>query len=88
MRDVIHLRLRNDRDVWEPNDLIDMLFLPCAAAYADVVVSERKTGDYLARVHRSRADGARIVTSFPQLIDALGELTEETACQSAVGGTS
>lgn len=88
MRDVIHMRLRNDRDVWEPNDLIDMLFLPCAAAYAAVVVSERKTGDYLARVHRSRADGARIVTSFAQLIDAVGELTAHTACQSAAGGTS
>lgn len=71
MRDVIHLRLRNSEDNWEPNDLIDMLFLPCAAAYADFLVCERKTGDLLRRGERHRNDGAQIVSSLVDLTDLL-----------------
>ena len=74
MRDVIHFRLRNAGDTWEPNDLIDMLYLPCAAAYADIVVCERKTGDYLRRAQRTRIDGARVLTSFVDLVHLLNEM--------------
>ncbi len=85
MRDVIHFRLRNADDSWEPNDLIDMLFLPCATAYADIVVSEQKTGDYLRRAQRSRCDGARIVISFSELVDVLSESIGEVGARSTGG---
>lgn len=88
MRDAIHSRLRNADDSWEANDLIDMLFLPCAAAYADFVVSERKAGDYLLRAQRSRSDGARIITSLADLLDFLGPRTIGLggAARSVAGG--
>lgn len=70
-REVIHLRLLNAQNAWDPNDLIDMLFLPCAAGYADYVVCERQAGDYLQRVARSRSAGATVVTSIRELLDAL-----------------
>jgi hypothetical protein len=70
-REVIHLRLCNARDAWKANDLIDMLFLPCAAAYCDFVVGEKKTIDYLVRAERSRSDGAVLVSSLAALVDRL-----------------
>jgi hypothetical protein len=71
MRDVIHFRLRNAGDRWEPNDLVDMMYLPCAAAYADFVVAENKTRDYLLRAQRTRSDGALVVSSIAQLMERL-----------------
>ncbi len=85
MRDVIHFRLRNADDRWQPNDLIDMLFLPCAAAYADIVMAERKTGDYLERAERSRCDGARVVTSFSELVDVLTSRISDDGVRSSGG---
>ncbi len=49
MMEATILRLRNSQDDWHENDFIDMLFLSCAAAYADIVVAERKTADMLLR---------------------------------------
>ena len=70
-RELIHLRLMNTADVWEPNDLVDILFLTCAAAYADYVVCENKTGDYLQRAGRHRPGGAMVMTSVDELMTAL-----------------
>jgi hypothetical protein len=70
-REVIHRRLLNAQDAWEHHDLVDMLFLPCAAGYADYVVCENKTGDYLKRVARDRSGGAIIYTSIRDLMAAL-----------------
>jgi hypothetical protein len=49
-RGTLTLRMSNPNQKWEPNDLIDIQFLTCAAGYADVVVGERQTIDYLRRV--------------------------------------
>lgn len=70
-REVIHLRLRNAQIAWDPNDLIDLLFLPCAAGYSDYVVCENQVGDYLRRVARNRSDGATVLTSIRDLVAAL-----------------
>ena len=70
-RELIHLRLLNTGDTWEPNDLVDVLYLSCAAGYADYVVCEKKTGDYLQRVSRNRPGGASVVTSIRELLAAL-----------------
>jgi hypothetical protein len=47
--EVLYHRLRNADDTWERNDLIDMNFLCCAAGYADIVVGEKQTTEYLRR---------------------------------------
>jgi len=72
-REVMHFRLVNADDHWDEHDLIDMMYLPCAAHYADYVVCEKKTGDYLQRVARDRSGGATVVTSIRDLVSALGE---------------
>jgi hypothetical protein len=52
LEDMLYHRLRNPDDHWQGNDLLDMHFLSCAAGYADLVVAERKFGDYLKRARR------------------------------------
>lgn len=69
----MHFRLVNADDHWDEHDLIDMMYFPCAAHYADYVVCEKKTGDYLQRVAHHRAEGATVVTSIRDLVAALGE---------------
>ena len=70
MRQMLFARLRNVGQQWEPNDLVDILFLCCAAGYADVVVGERRTIGYL-RQAQSPAPRAKLAAS---LADALALL--------------
>ena len=71
LHEVTHDRLSNADDRWEPNDLNDVHFLACAAAYADVVVAERKTSEYLRRAARRTPAGAFVCR---KLGDAVAEL--------------
>lgn len=70
-REVAHARLSDPRDRWHYHDLIDMIYLPCAAEYADYLVCEKKTAHYLQRTGRGRPGSGEVVTSFGQLLDAL-----------------
>lgn len=70
-RELVHRRLLNAQIKWGVNDLVDVLFLPCAAGYADYVVCEKQTGDYLQKVRGDRSGGARVFTSIAALIAAL-----------------
>ena len=72
MRDVMHFRLRNPTEAWEANDLVDMMYLPCATAYADYVVAENQTRHYLQRAQRTRTDGAEVMSTLTELVDHLG----------------
>lgn len=67
-REVLHRRLSNADDRWEANDLNDQLYLRTAAAYADVVVGEKKTCNYLLKTLGRVAPGAAV---FYRLADAL-----------------
>jgi hypothetical protein len=60
LQEIIRHRLSNADDRWEPNDLNDAHFLACAAAYADVVVGEKKTIEYLRRAARRCVPGAEV----------------------------
>ncbi|RPK53516.1 hypothetical protein EES40_00630 [Streptomyces sp. ADI93-02] len=73
--DVIGHRLKN-RAKWEPNDLIDILFLGCAAAYADVVVAERTATDYLQRSWGSRDRSCPVVAKLPEAVGKLSHLLD------------
>ncbi len=72
MREVMDMRLRNPNERWEANDLVDMLFLCCAAAYADVVVAEKKTVGYLRRARKHSFGRARLCTSLAEAVAELG----------------
>ena len=69
-REVTHARLRDANDRWHRHDLVDMLYLPCAAAHGDFVVAEKKMAHYLQRTTRDRSTCV-VVASFADLIAAL-----------------
>lgn len=71
--DVVDFRLSNGSR-WVPNDLIDMLFLGCAAAYADVVIAERTATNYLARAWRNRDGSSPVVATLAEGVEALQRL--------------
>lgn len=63
MRQMLFARLRNVGQRWESTDLMDIMFLSCAAGYADLVVGERQAIGYL-RQARSPAPPAELTTSL------------------------
>jgi hypothetical protein len=71
--DVLDERLSSFQTRWESNDLIDMLFLGCAAAYADVVVAERTATNYLNAVWRRRPGKCPVVRTLAEALDRLDE---------------
>jgi hypothetical protein len=71
--DALAERLVN-RARWEPNDLIDMLYLACAAAYADVVVAEHKATQYLTAAWRGRQEPCPVVPTLRELASRLTDL--------------
>lgn len=70
--EVLYHRFRNSQDRWEENDLFDMQFLTVAAGYADMVVAEKKFGDYLTRARRRYPEAAPVVTSLAAAAAGLG----------------
>jgi hypothetical protein len=70
---LIH-RLRDANDKWERNDLNDMNYLACAGGYADVVVGEKKTSDYLARADRALTPHAFVCAKLPQAVEHLSAM--------------
>jgi hypothetical protein len=74
LHEVLYHRLRNADDKWERNDLIDMNFLCCAAGYADIVVGEKQTSEYLRRAESRSAPGAVVCRTLPEAVDALQRL--------------
>lgn len=72
LEDMLYHRLRNPDDHWQSNDLLDMHFLSCAAGYADLVVAERKFGDYLKRARRRYPENSEVVTTLAGAVAALG----------------
>jgi hypothetical protein len=74
LHEVLYHRLRNADDKWERNDLIDLNFLCCAAGYADIVVGEKQTSEYLRRAASMSAPGAVVCRTLPEAIDSLERL--------------
>ena len=60
VRELMHLRITNSDDPWEAHDLNDMMFLSCAAGYADLVVGERKMINLLRRCDGRVPSGATL----------------------------
>jgi hypothetical protein len=70
-RELLHEKHLNKGSRWEPNDLTDMVYLACAAGYADIVVCERFTAAALSRGQKRLS---RAVNSYPTLHAALPAL--------------
>lgn len=74
LEEITYHRLSNADDRWEPNDLHDMHFLPCAAGYADIVVGENQTTHYLRLAERSLPSKAYTCATLPQAVAQLRAL--------------
>ena len=74
LHEVLYHRLRNADDRWERKDLIDMNFLCCAAGYADIVVGEKQTSEYLRRATSRCVPGAVVCRRLPEAVEALRRL--------------
>jgi hypothetical protein len=58
---------RNVNSIWKPNDIFDMDALAVAAAYCDVVVTERHSAHVLRQAGVSERMGTVILTTIDQL---------------------
>jgi hypothetical protein len=72
MMEITNIRLRNPQDAWVENDFIDLLFLSCAAAYADFVVAERKATHMLRQAAHQTSSGATVFATLRELRRDLG----------------
>lgn len=81
--DVLDFRLSNFNTKWNPNDLIDMLYLTCAAAYADLVVAERGATNYLMQAWRQRPGRAPVVKSLPESLNNIKQIISTRNGQEA-----
>lgn len=73
-------RFLDHQTKWQRNDLIDMLFLTCAAGHCDYVVAENRTGKQLGQIQRSRKRPVTVFTTLAGLVDELdrGGITTDT----------
>lgn len=75
-REMLHERHLNQGTVWRRNDLTDMIYLSCAAGYADFVVCERHMGNVLTqglrRLRRQPLAFRRLRDAAPAIRDRLG----------------
>lgn len=63
--------------VWSSNDLIDMLFLTCAAGYADFVVGEHSL---VSRARQAARRLDRPINAYPRVSDLLVALKGDGLC--------
>jgi hypothetical protein len=70
-RELLHERLCDPGTTWEQNDLVDMMYLSCGAAYADHVVGERRlVSDLRSSLRRL----SRPTNVHPKLADLVAAL--------------
>jgi hypothetical protein len=72
--DALGARLLNPTTRWVPNDLIDMLYLACAAAYADGVAAERAAAQYLSTAWQGRPAACPVAPTLGGLVSHLTDL--------------
>ncbi|MGW3497983.1 hypothetical protein [Streptomyces sp. NPDC001020] len=69
--DALNFRLSQGNTKWQSNDLIDMLYLSCAAGYADLVVAERAATNYLNAAWGDREGNCPVVKNLAQAAERL-----------------
>ena len=73
-RELMHEKLLDPRTTWEGNDLVDMMYLSCATAYADHVAGERRLTSHLRSALRRLDRPARVYRCLHDLVPALSGL--------------
>ena len=68
---------------WRENDLTDMFFLSCGAAYADYVVAERATGAQLKQVLATLGRKDNVLLTLEELVGRLAQDGVLTATERA-----
>jgi hypothetical protein len=81
-REMLHERHLNTGTTWRPNDLTDMIYLSCAAGYADFVVTERHMRAPLAQGVRRLERPVRVFRHIADLIGPLADTLPPTTAQS------
>jgi hypothetical protein len=67
---------RNSSSAWKPNDLFDIDALSVAAAYCDVVVTERHSAHVLKQTRTDARHQTTVLTDVDQLTDFLTQTGE------------
>jgi hypothetical protein len=80
---VLFHRLSNTGERWVASDLLDLNFLSAAAAYADVVVGERQTSEYLSRAQRAAMPGAIVCSKLHDALPSIETLVATRAQAAA-----
>ncbi len=80
---VLFHRLSNTEERWVPNDLLDLNFLAATAAYADVMVGERRMSAYLRRVEPAATKGAVICSKLHDALPHIESLVASRASAEA-----
>ena len=65
--EVTYQRLRNAQTRWRGNDLNDLTYLCCAAAYADIIVGEKATVHHLVSGRKNFPPGAVVLSDLTAL---------------------
>ncbi|MBH1936940.1 hypothetical protein I5Q34_22170 [Streptomyces sp. AV19] len=84
-REMLHERHLNRGTTWRPNDVIDMVYLSCAAGYADFVVCERQMREPLARGIKRLGRSTQIFRSLADAVSAIETALDESADSGRVG---
>jgi hypothetical protein len=80
---IVVMRQADRSFTWRTNDLVDIMFLSCAAAYSDYVAAEKATGTHLAQAQRGRGDPVNVFTSLESVVEALDRDGVQTAEEKA-----
>lgn len=83
-REMLHERHLNRGTTWKPNDVIDMVYLSCAAGYSDFVVCERQMREPLARGAKRLERSAQVFRSLTEAVSAI-EVALETRARDGSG---
>ena len=75
-REIFHNRHLNKGTRWRRNDLTDMIYLSCAAGYADIVVCERHMREHLERGTKRLDLPAKVFRRLSDAVSAVGDALE------------
>ncbi|MFJ9177076.1 hypothetical protein [Streptomyces sp. NPDC102360] len=78
-REMLHSRHLNKGTTWRPNDLTDMIYLSCAAGYADVVVCEKHMRDPLQHGLKRMGRSAPVYRRLTDAVAAIEEALEASS---------
>lgn len=78
-REMLHSRHLNKGTTWRPNDLTDMVYLSCAAGYADFVVCEKHMRDPLQHGLKRMGRSTGVYRHLADAVMAIEEALEASS---------